>query len=61
MNAICLDKRLLFRIALFAVGVVGAWAFLEVSGVQRINSWIILIGWLVVTSGICLFSRRRAK
>ena len=61
MSAISLDKRLLFRIAFFAVGVVGAWALLEVSGVQRINSWVLMIGWPVVPLVVYFFSRRRAK
>ena len=61
MSAISLDKRLLFRIAFFAVGVVGAWALLNVSGVQRINNWIIVVGWPLVPLGVYFFSRRRAK
>ena len=61
MRAISIDKRLLFRIAFFAVGAVGAWALLEVSGVQRINSWILMIGWPLVPLAVYFFYRRRAK
>ena len=61
MSAISLDKRLLFRIVCFAAGVVGTFVLLEVSGVQRVNSWILLVGWLLVTSAVCFFSRRRTK
>ena len=61
MSAISLDKRLLFRIAFFAVGIVGAFVLLEVSGVQRVNSWILLVGWLFALSGACFFGKRRAQ
>ena len=60
MSALSLDKRLLFRIALFAAGLVGALVLLQVSGVQRVNSWILLVGWLVVLSAACFFGKRRA-
>ena len=60
VSALSLDKRLLFRIALFAAGLVGAFVLLKVSGVQRVNSWILLVGWLVVLSAACFFGKRRA-
>ena len=61
MNAISLDKRLLFRLACFAIGAVGTFALLEMSGVQRVNSWIILVAWLLVLSGVCFFGKRRMQ
>ena len=61
MSAISLDKKLLFRLAIFAAGVVGTFVLLEATGVQRVNSWIILVGWLLALSGICFFSMRRAQ
>ncbi len=61
MSAISLNRRLLFRIAYFAVGVVGTLVLLEVSGVQRVNSGLILAGWLIVVSGFCIFNSRRTR
>jgi hypothetical protein len=61
MTAISFDKRLFFRIACFAVGAVGTFALLEMSGVQRVNGWILLVGWLLVLSSVYFFSRRRTK
>jgi hypothetical protein len=61
MNAIALNKRLFFRIAYFAVGVIGTFVLLEMSGVQRINSWIILAGWLLLLAGFGIFGNRRTR
>jgi hypothetical protein len=61
MNAISFDKRLFFRIACFAIGVVGTFVFLKVSGVQRVNGWILLVGWLLVPSSVWFFSGRRTQ
>jgi hypothetical protein len=61
MSAIYLDKKLRFRLAIFGAGAVITFVLLEVSGVQRVNSWIILFGWLLALSGICFFSRRRTR
>ena len=61
MSAITLNKRLLFRIACFAVGVIGTFALLEMSGAQRVNSWIILAGWLLLLAGFAIFGNRRTR
>ena len=61
MRAISLDKQLLFRIAYFAIGVIGTLVLLQVSGVQRVNGWILLVGWLLLVSGFWFFSRRRTQ
>ena len=61
MSAITLHKRLIFRIAYFAVGAVGTFLVLEMSGVQRVNSWIILAGWLLPLAGFAIFRNRRAR
>jgi hypothetical protein len=57
MSAIALNKRLLFRMACFALGVIGTFVFLEMSGVQRVNSWFILVGWLLL-AGFGIFGNR---
>ena len=36
MSAMFLNKRLIFRVACFALGVVGALVLLQMSGVQRV-------------------------
>lgn len=61
MSAISLNKRLIFRIVYFAVGVVGTLVLLQMSGVQRVNSWIILASWLLLLTGFCIFGNRRAR
>ena len=61
MNAISLDKRLLFRLACFAIGAVGTFVLLEMSGVQRVNSWIILAAWLFALFGAHFFGKRRLQ
>ncbi len=61
MSAITLNKRSLFRIAYFAVGVVGTLVLLEMSGTQRVNSWIILAGWLLLLAGFGIFGNRRTR
>ncbi len=61
MSAITLNKKLLFRVAYFAVGVIGTLVILEMSGVQRVNSWIILAGWLLLLAGFGIFGNRRAR
>jgi hypothetical protein len=61
MSAITLNKRLLFRIACFAVGVIATFALLEMSGAQRVNSWIILAGWLLLLAGFAIFGNRRTR
>ena len=60
MSAVPLNRRVLFRIAYFAAGLVGTFVLLQLSGVQRVNSWILLVGWLAVLSGACFFGKRRA-
>jgi hypothetical protein len=59
MSAISLNKRLIFRIAFFTAGVLGTLAFLEMSGVQRLNGWIILASWLLLVAGFWIFGNRR--
>ena len=59
MSAILLNKRSIFRIAYFAVGVVGTLVFLQMSGVQRVNSWIILASWLLLLAAFWIFGNRR--
>jgi hypothetical protein len=61
VSAITLNKKLLFRIAYFAVGVTGTFVLLEMSGVQRVNSWIILAGWLLLLAGFGIFGNRRTR
>jgi hypothetical protein len=61
MSAISLNKRLIFRIAYFAVGVGGTLVFLQMSGVQRVNSWIILASWLLLLAGFYIFGNRRTR
>jgi hypothetical protein len=61
MSAIFLNKRLIFRIAYFAAGVVGTLVFLQMSGVQRLNGWIILASWLLLLAGFYFFGNRRTR
>ncbi len=61
MSAVPLNRKVLFRIAYFAAGLVGTFVLLEVSGVQRVNSWVILAGWLIMVSGFCIFNSRRTR
>jgi hypothetical protein len=61
MSAIALNKRLLFRRACFALGVIATFVLLEMSGVQRVNSWIILVGWLLLVTGFGIFGNRRTR
>jgi hypothetical protein len=61
MSTIALNKRLLFRIACFALGVIGTFVLLEMSGVQRVNSWFILVGWLLLLAGFGIFGNRRTR
>jgi cytochrome c biogenesis protein CcdA len=61
MSAISLNKQMFLRIAYFSAGVVATFVLLEASGVQRVNSWTLLGGWLLVLSGVHLFSRRRTR
>jgi hypothetical protein len=59
MSAIFLNKRLISRIAYFALGVVGTLVFLRMSGVQRLNSWTILASWLLLLAAFWIFGNRR--
>jgi hypothetical protein len=59
MSAISLNKRLILRITFFAAGVLGTLVFLQMSGVQRLNSWIILASWLLLLAGFWIFGNRR--
>jgi hypothetical protein len=59
MSDVFLSKRLIFRISCFAVGVVGTLLFLQMSGVQRVNSWIILASWLLLLAAFWIFGNRR--
>jgi hypothetical protein len=61
MSAITLNKRLLYRIAYFAVGGVGTFFVLETSGVQRVNGWVILAGWLLLLAAFAVFGNRRTR
>ncbi len=61
MNAISLDKRLLFRLACFAIGAVGTFVLLKIFGVQRIDSWILLAAWLLVLFGVYFFGKNRMQ
>jgi hypothetical protein len=31
------------------------------SGVQRVNSWFILVGWLLLLAGFGIFGNRRTR
>jgi len=59
VSAIFLNKRLISRIAYFTLGVVGTLVFLQMSGVQRLNSWIILASWLLLLAAFWIFGNRR--
>ena len=61
MSAISLNRRLLFRIACFAVGMVCVYVVLEMSGVQRVSSWVILVSWLLMVLVFCIFGNRQAR
>ena len=61
MSAITVHKRLILRIAFFAVGAVVTFLVLETSGVQRVSSWIILAGWLLPLAGFAIFGNRRTR
>lgn len=61
MSAVPLSRKVLFRIAYFTVGLIGALVLLEVSGVQRVNSWVILAGWLLMVAGFCIVNNRRTR
>jgi hypothetical protein len=61
MSAISLNKKMLVRAAYFSVGVVGTFVLLEASGVQHVNGWILLGGWLLALSGVYFFSRRQTR
>ena len=60
MGAISLNKKLLARIAFFMVGVVGTLVLLKFSGVQRVNSNVIVFASFLVVAGL-YFNRRRAR
>jgi hypothetical protein len=61
MSAIALNKRLLFRIACFALGVIATFVLLEMSGVQRVSNWFTLVGWLLLLAGFGIFGNRRTR
>ena len=61
MSAISLNKRLIFRIAFFAAGVIGTLVFLQMSGAQRLNGWIILASWLLLLAVFWIFGNRRTQ